>query len=67
MSYDEKLSHWNRHKKPGRWPKQIAALSYAEKLIECYDFESGKWFVLTEKPGHVFGSAMCSLQGDTVN
>jgi len=63
MSYDEKLSHWNRHKKPGRWPKQIAALSYAEKLIECYDFESGKWFVLTEKPGHVFGSAMCSLQG----
>ena len=34
-----------------RWPKLLAALSYAEKLIECFDFEEENWFVLTEKPG----------------
>ena len=34
-----------------RWPKLLAALSYAEKLIECFDFEEESWFVLTEKPG----------------
>ena len=31
--------------------------------MECYDFESERWLVMTEKPGHVFGSAMCSVKG----
>ena len=29
----------------------MAVLPYAEKLIEAFDFEQEKWFVLTEKPG----------------
>ena len=29
----------------------LAALSYAEKLIECFDFEEQTWSVITEKPG----------------
>ena len=31
--------------------------------VECYDLEEEQWLVLTEKPGHVFGSAMCYLKG----
>ena len=27
-----------------------------------YDFEEEEWSVLTEKPGHVFGTPMCFLQ-----
>ena len=34
-----------------RWPKMLTVLSYAEKLIEAFNFEEEKWFVLTEKPG----------------
>ena len=64
LDYQHKLEHWQHHKKPSRWPKMLAALSYAEKLVECYDFEEKTWIVLTEKPGHVFGSAMCYTQGN---
>ena len=63
LSDEEKLSHWKKVKRPSRWPQFLAALSYAEKLIEVYDFEACDWVVLTEKPGHVFGSAMCCMQG----
>ena len=63
MDYEDKLDHWRTRQKPSRWPKLLAALSYAEKLIECYDFTEKNVFVLTEKPGYVFGSAMCHLNG----
>ena len=29
---------------------------------QVYDFEEEEWSVLTEKPGHVFGTPMCFLQ-----
>lgn len=63
LSYKEKLDYWKDRRRPSRWPKLLAALSYAEKLIECFDFEEENWFVLTEKPGYVFGSSMCYLNG----
>lgn len=64
MSYMDKLKYWKENlTKPTRWPKLLAVLSYAEKLIECYDFESETWFVMTEKPGYMFGSTMCYLKG----
>ena len=63
LSDEEKLNHWKKAKRPSRWPQFLAAISYAEKLIEVYDFEAGDWVVLTEKPGHVFGSAMCYMRG----
>ena len=66
LSYEDKLAHWRQNKKPSRWPQLLAAISYAEKLIECYDFEECDWAVLTEKPGHVFGSAMCCMQGQVM-
>ena len=66
LSYEDKLAHWRLNKKPSRWPQLLAAISYAEKLIECYDFEECDWAVLTEKPGHVFGSAMCCMQGQVM-
>lgn len=62
-SYEDQLLHWRTHARPSRWPRLLAALSYAEKLVECYDLEEEQWLVLTEKPGHVFGSAMCYLKG----
>ena len=31
-------------------------------LWQVYDFEEEEWSVLTEKPGHVFGTPMCFLQ-----
>ena len=34
----------------------LACLSYAEKIIECYDFESQEWLFLTERPGCNYGS-----------
>jgi len=61
LSYEEKVGYWREHKKPSRWPKLLVALSYAEKLLEYYDFEEETWSVLTEKPGYVFGSSICSL------
>ena len=64
LSDEEKLNHWKKAKRPSRWPQFLAAISYAEKLIEVYDFEAGDWVVLTEKPGHVFGSAMCYMRGE---
>jgi len=63
LSYTEKLEYWRTNQKPSRWPKMLAALSYAEKLIECFDFEEQTWSVITEKPGYVFGSSMCYLNG----
>ena len=66
LSEEEKLKHWKKAKRPSRWPQFLAALSYAEKLIEVYDFEACDWLVLTEKPGHVFGSAMCYMQGQLI-
>ena len=105
-----KVVYWKEKVRPSRWPKLLAALSYAEKLIEVlscsfsvcsaltgfiptttflqffhsalfwavathckqlldkcafwqvYDFEEEEWSVLTEKPGHVFGTPMCFLQ-----
>ncbi len=39
-----------------RWPQLMAVLPYAEKLIEAFDFEQEKWFVLTEKPGKSISS-----------
>ena len=29
---------------------------------QVYDFEDEDWSILTEKPGHVFGTPMCFLQ-----
>jgi len=63
LPYQEKVAYWKERVRPSRWPKLLAALSYAEKLIEVYDFEEEEWSVLTEKPGHVFGTPMCFLQG----
>ena len=67
LSDQEKLNHWKQAQRPSRWPQFLAALSYAEKLIEVYDFEACDWVVLTEKPGHVFGSAMCYMQGQLMS
>lgn len=60
MSVDEKLTYWEdtnncqpKRRKPSRWPKLLAALSYADKMIECFDFEEQRWFPLTEKPGQI--------------
>ena len=64
MNYQEKLNYWKENpRKPTRWPKLIAVLSYAEKLIECYDFEAEAWSIITEKPGYMFGSTMCYMKG----
>ena len=67
MSYDEKVEHWknpsNAKNKPSRWPKLLTALCYADKLIECYDFEDKKWFLLTERPGCAsFGAELCYVR-----
>ena len=64
MSENEKLIYWkdpvNAKNKPSRWPKLLTGLCYADSLIECYDFEENKWFLLTERPGGFsFGSELC--------
>lgn len=41
-----------------RWPKLLAVLSYAEKIIEYFDFQKENWSVLTEKPDWVFGAEL---------
>ena len=33
-----KVAHWKEKDRPSRWPKLLAALSYAEKLIEVSAF-----------------------------
>ena len=50
---------------PNRWPKMLACLSYAENIVECYDFESGKWILLTERPVDVphYGSEAVTACG----
>ena len=65
LSYEEKVHFWSTggRKRPSRWPKLLAALSYADKMIECFDFEEQRWFVLTEKPTATFGAEMCYLNG----
>ena len=46
----------------------LACLSYAEKIIECFDFETGRWTYLTERPGSssVYGSEAISADGSTI-
>ena len=58
MSYDDKLEYWRFQCKPTRWPKLIVCLSYAEKILQYYDFITGDWSVLTEKPDWVFGAEL---------
>ena len=43
LSYEDKLKYWKHRKKPSRWPKLMAAISYADKMIEAFDFEELKW------------------------
>ena len=41
----------------------LAALSYADTMIEAFDFEENSWSVLTEKPTATFGAEMAYLNG----
>ena len=43
----------------------LACLSYAENIVECYDFESGQWILLTERPVDVphYGSEAVTACG----
>ena len=64
LSDEEEVSYWteitNAKTKPSRWPKLLTGLCYADSLIECYDFEEKKWFLLTERPsGGSYGSELC--------
>ena len=64
LSEHEKITYWkeltNAKNKPSRWPKLLTGLCYADSLIECYDFEEKKWFLLTERPGgYSYGSELC--------
>ena len=34
-SYEDQLLHWRTHARPSRWPRLLAALSYAEKLVSA--------------------------------
>ena len=63
MSYEDRLNYWADKRKPTRWPKLMTALSYADKLIECFDFEEQRWFALTEKPSATFGAEMLYADG----
>ena len=45
--------------------RETRNISLFQKLVECYDFQTESWSVITEKPGHIFGSAMCCLNGET--
>ena len=58
LNKDKKIHYWKKHKKPSRWPKLLAVLSYAEKTIEFYDFQKDHWAILTEKPDWVFGAEL---------
>ncbi len=46
-----------------RWPKLLVSLSYADKAMECFDFETQAWSVLCEKPSATFGAEMCYVDG----
>ena len=66
LSDEEKLAYWkdesNGKNWPSRWPKLLTGLCYADSLIECYDFEENKWFLLTERTGsYSYGSELCYL------
>lgn len=63
LSYEKKMDFWSGKVRPSRWPKLLAALSYADKMIECYDFEEQQWMTLTEKPSATFGAEMIYLNG----
>ena len=64
LSENEKISYWKdfsrANQKPSRWPKLLTGLCYADSLIECYDFEENRWFLLTERIGNYsYGSELC--------
>ena len=63
LSYEEKLEYWKGKMKPTRWPKMLAALSYADKIVEAFDFDDEKWIHLTSKPTATFGAELCYLAG----
>ncbi len=63
LSYEAKLDHWKGKKKPSRWPKMLTCLSYADKPVECFDFEESRWRLLTNKPTATFGAELCYLAG----
>ncbi len=63
LSYEEKLIYWRARPKPSRWPRMLAALSYADKPVECFDFEEQRWRLLTNKPTATFGAELCHLAG----
>ena len=63
LSYQDKISYWADQAKPSRWPKLLVCLSYAEKILEYYDFSSGECGLLTEKPDWVFGAELVSCGG----
>ena len=59
LNYDDKVSYWQSQPcKPSRWPQLLVCLSYAEKILQCLDFVTGTWSVLTEKPDWVFGAEL---------
>ena len=59
LNYEDKVAYWQSQPgKPSRWPQLLICLSYAEKILQCYDFTSGTWTVLTEKPDWVFGAEL---------
>ena len=60
LDYEQKCQYWVSRNKPSRWPKLMVCLSYAEKILQSYDFVSGDWSVLSEKPDWVFGAEMVS-------
>ena len=63
LSYQDKLSYWVDQAKPSRWPKLMVCLSYAEKILEYYDFTTGCVGQLTEKPDWVFGAELVACDG----
>ena len=63
LSYQDKLSYWSEQAKPSRWPKLLVCLSYAEKILEYYDFSLAQCGLLTEKPDWVFGAELVQCAG----
>ena len=64
LSDEELVCYWENlsktSQKPSRWPKMLVGLCYADSLIESYDFEDGKWSLLTERIGcYSYGSELC--------
>ncbi len=41
----------------------LAALPYADKPVEAFDFEESRWRLLTNKPTSTFGAELCYLAG----